>query len=373
MPPSNRVARTGHQAGVALITVLLIVFLASVTATSLATLQQLAIRRSTVLQHQQQARLYTLGLEQWAMVILARDRQENKIDHPNETWAKLPLVLPVEGGELSGRLSDLQGCFNLNNLWQSAPGGQSPDSDANDREHPADGGEEQETESQTATEDPTAESSSANPKLPANPKQPQSKQGQIDQPQVQALQRLLEGLELKPELAQAIVDWIDPDRDPLFPDGAEDSDYTVMNPAYLAANQPFNSVSELRLVKGVDRETYDKLASYVCALPPGTALNVNTAPAPVLAALSDDSADVTELKRLLETRPDEGYDKVDDFLDATNLTVNAELKAQLGVASQYFLLRAEARVGDGRAMLYSMLFRDEKGVRVLRRGFGNQD
>ena len=379
VPSSNRAARTGHQAGVALITVLLIVFLASVTATSLATLQQLAIRRSTVLQHQQQAWLYTLGLEQWAMVILARDRQDNKTDHPGEEWANLPLTLPVEGGELSGRLSDLQGCFNLNNLWQPAPGGQSPDSDANDRERPADGGEEQETESQTATEDLTAESSSANPKSPvepespAKPKQPQSKQGQIDQPQVQALQRLLESLELKPELAQAIVDWIDPDRDPLFPDGAEDSDYTVMNPAYLAANQPFTSVSELRLVKGVDRETYDKLAPYVCALLPGTTLNVNTALAPVLAALSDDGVDVTELKHLLETRPDEGYDKVDDFLNAANLTVNAELKAQLGVASQYFLLRAEARVGDGRAMLYSMLFRDENGVRVLRRGFGNQD
>ena len=373
MPPSNRAASTGPQAGVALITVLLIVFLASVTATSLATLQQLAIRRSTVLQHQQQARLYTLGLEQWAMVILARDRQDNETDHPGEEWANLPLTLPVEGGELSGRLSDLQGCFNLNNLWQPAPDGQPPDPDANDRERSADGGKEQETESQTATEEPTAESSSANPKSPDNPKQPQSKKGQIDQPQVQALQRLLESLELKPELAQAIVDWIDPNRDPLFPDGAEDSDYTVMNPAYLAANQPFTSVSELRLVKGVDRETYEKLAPYVCALPPGTALNVNTASVPVLAALSDDGADATELERLLETRPDEGYDKVDDFLNAAHLTVNAELKAQLGVASQYFLLRAEARVGDGRAMLYSMLFRDENGVRVLRRGFGNQD
>ena len=107
VPPSNRAASTGPQAGVALITVLLIVFLASVTATSLATLQQLAIRRSAVLQHQQQARLYTLGLEQWAMVILARDRQDNETDHRGEEWAKLPMMLPVEGGELSGRLSDL--------------------------------------------------------------------------------------------------------------------------------------------------------------------------------------------------------------------------------------------------------------------------
>jgi type II secretory pathway component PulK len=53
--------------------------------------------------------------------------------------------------------------------------------------------------------------------------------------------------------------------------------------------------------------------------------------------------------------------------------VEAPVKALLSTASQYFLLRAEARVGDGRAMLYSMLYRDENGVRVLRRNFGHQD
>ena len=83
--------------------------------------------------------------------------------------------------------------------------------------------------------------------------------------------------------------------------------------------------------------------------------------------------DATELGQLLEARPSEGYDNVDNFLNALNLTVNAELKAQFDVASQYFLLRAEARVGDGRAMLYSMLMRDENGVHVLRRSFGTQD
>ena len=372
-PPASAARARHRQAGVALITVLLIVFLASVTAASLATLQQLAIRRSSVLQHQQQARLYTLGLEQWAMVILARDRQDNEIDHPGEEWANLPLLLPVEGGELTGRLTDLQGCFNLNNLWRTAPGESQPNPDTGDEDRPDGDGEEQETESPAAPEENAAEPSQAKPKPSDGPDPPQSEQAGFNQPQIQALQRLLESLELKPELAQAIVDWIDPDADPLFPDGAEDSDYTVRDPAYLAANRPFASVSELRLVKGVDRETYDKLAPHVCALPPGTALNVNTASAPVLAALSDDGADATELERLLETRPDEGYDKVDDLLNAAELTVNAELKAQLSAGSQYFLLRAEARVGDGRAMLYSMLYRDENGVRVLRRGFGNQD
>ena len=75
----------------------------------------------------------------------------------------------------------------------------------------------------------------------------------------------------------------------------------------------------------------------------------------------------------LTVRPDDGYKTVDDFLSAAKLTVDASLKAQLSVDSQHFLLRAEARVGDGHAMLYSILYREEDGVRVLRRSFGNQD
>ncbi len=188
---------------------------------------------------------------------------------------------------------------------------------------------------------------------------------------------MLTGLELKPELAQAMADWIDPDGDPLFPDGAEDSDYLTLTPSYLAANRPFVSVSELRLIKGMDREAYDRLAPLVCALPPGTPLNVNTAPIPVLAALSE-AGDSTEIKRLREENANQNevakpYETVDEFLSAAKLTVDAPTKTLLSVDSQYFSLRAEARVGDGRAMLYSTVYRDENGVRVLRRSFGNQD
>lgn len=361
-PPRCGMGLGGGASGVALITVLLIVFLASMTAISLSTVQQIAIRRSTVLQHQQQARLYTLGVEQWAGLILMRDRQDNAIDHPGEEWANLPLALPVENGELSGKIRDLQGCFNLNNLWRPGPG----ESSANPDDIQDIGEADQDAENPAR---PSATPKSPNPIDPA-----QSGPGKagINQEQMKVLQRLLSRLELKPELAQAIADWIDPDPDPQFPDGAEDSDYTVLNPPYLAANQPFASLSELRLVKGVDREIYDKLALLVCALPPGTPLNVNTAPARVLAAL-DEKAGLADVERVLEDRPAKGYENVDEFLNTAKMTPDAPTKALLSVDSQYFLLQAEARVGDGRAMLYSMIFRDENGVRVLRRSFGNQD
>ncbi|MDG4551993.1 MAG: type II secretion system minor pseudopilin GspK [Candidatus Contendobacter sp.] len=369
------VSRANPQAGVALITVLLIVFLASIAATGLATLQQLAIRRTTVLEHQQQARLYTLGAEQEAMILLARDRQRNETDHPGETWANLPSVLPIEGGAITVRLTDLQGCFNLNNLWRPAPGESSPTPNEpkkrGDNTKGKDGDETQ--DSADSKPDATAKPNPAKPNpTPSKPAAPSGKAG-LEPAQIKILQRLLENLELRLALGQAIADWIDPDPDPQFPDGAEDSDYAVLNPPYLAANRPFLDVSELRLIKDLDREAYAKLVPLVCALPSGTPLNVNTAQAPVLAALGEAGPKPADFERLSKERPADGYKTVDEFLNAARLTVDAPIRALLSVDSRYFLLRAEARVGDGRAMLYSTLYRDENGVRVLRRGFSHQD
>jgi general secretion pathway protein K len=150
----------------------------------------------------------------------------------------------------------------------------------------------------------------------------------------------------------------------------------VQDPPYLAANRPMSSRSELRSVKGVDRDAYANLAPVVCALPHGTPLNVNTAPAPVLAALGE-GLDPVAVERLLENRPDEGYETVDEFLNAVQPTLTPpekeRLKERLSTDSHYFQLRAEVRVGDGRAVLYSILHRQEGGIRVLYRSFSHED
>ena len=100
---------------------LLIVFMASVAATSLMTLQGFTLHRSALLLNQQQARLYTLGAEQWSIALLKRDLRSDlenneRVDTLEEDWATIPPSLPVEGGFVSGRIEDLQGRFNLNNL-----------------------------------------------------------------------------------------------------------------------------------------------------------------------------------------------------------------------------------------------------------------
>ncbi len=68
---------------------------------------------------------------------------------------------------------------------------------------------------------------------------------------------MLEALpRMTPQLAAAIMDWRDED-DEVSTDGAEESTYQRLNPAYRCKNAPFESIEELRLVYGM---TLDILA-----------------------------------------------------------------------------------------------------------------
>jgi DNA uptake protein ComE-like DNA-binding protein len=53
------------------------------------------------------------------------------------------------------------------------------------------------------------------------------------------------------ELASCIVDWYDADDDPTGTDGAEDAYYMSQDPPFHCKNAPFESLDELRLVKGI--------------------------------------------------------------------------------------------------------------------------
>jgi DNA uptake protein ComE-like DNA-binding protein len=58
---------------------------------------------------------------------------------------------------------------------------------------------------------------------------------------------------MTPQIAAAIMDWRDTNSD-LTADGAEDETYSQLTPAYRAKNAAFESVEELRLVKGMTAE-----------------------------------------------------------------------------------------------------------------------
>jgi general secretion pathway protein K len=259
-----------------------------------------------------QGLMYVQGAEAWAADILRQDLVDSPdIDHLGEQWAiELP-PLPVDGGVITGRLEDLQGRFNLNNLVQ--PSGE------------------------------------ADPLVRAQ------------------FERLLTLVELDPALAGAVIDWLDPDIEMLFPDGGEDAAYASSDPQYRTPNAMITSPSELMAVNGFDRDGYTRLAPYVTALPIGTAVNVNTAPDVVLASLSD-TLDLSTAASLVEERADAGFADIDTVFEGL---VEAAMLQRIDSVSEHFLLTATVQLGSTQLTMRSVLQRDGSGLtRSLFRSLG---
>ena len=148
-------------------------------------------------------------------------------------------------------------------------------------------------------------------------------------------------------LADALADWIDDDDKPQPRNGAEDEYYLSLDPPYRAANRPMIDIDELALVRGFDTRVRARLSPFIAALPGSTAVNVNTAPPEVLAALVE-GLDL-DAARLLVARRITSYYRVNaDFLAqlAKDVTVPQQ---DIRVGSDYFL--ATLRVNSGGAMV----------------------
>lgn len=311
--PAAGLSSRKRNRGVALITALLVVALATVAAVAMAARQQLDVRRTANLLDGDQAYAYAEAVEGWGRMILDRDAKANVVDKPDDTWAQQLPPIAVPGGQIGGYIIDLQGRFNVNNLL--------------------------------------------------------TPEGQLSDPDAEYFQRLLRALELDEALIPAVIDWIDSDFETRFPEGAEDDYYLSTEVPYRAANRPLQSISELRLIKGVDAKTWQRLAPYVCALPARTGLNINTAQAPLLQALVDDFSQANA-EQLVETRGDKGYDTIDAFLQQDMFAGREIPTDSLTVASQYFLVRSEIDIGTARARVFSVVQRHANGSLVLTRTQG---
>jgi len=301
------------QKGVALITALLIVALATVISVELSTRLQLDIRRTSNVITSDQALLHQKSAEYIAGQFLRDDRLDNTYDHLGEIWAET-LTLPVEGGSITGQLTDLQGCFNLNSLSQS---------------------------------------NTANATLSQ-----------------ERFNRLMQQLANPPgiNLSQAIIDWIDADLTTTIPDGAEDDYYLNQEWPYRTANQPLQSPSELRLIKGFEEDAVIKQTlPWLCAFGLPAAINVNTAPEEVLESLAA-GIDSAKVKDITANAP---YETMNDFLTKNALTTTITDTAGLSVSSDYFLLSAEANIGQARTLMYSIIHRENNGdTQVIARSQG---
>jgi general secretion pathway protein K len=315
--PPRRAARR-RQRGVALITAVLMVALATMLAVDVSFRGALDQRRSATLFALDQSFEIALGAEAWAADFLKQDLQESQTDHLGETWARPLPPLPIDGGTVEGRLEDLQGRFNVNNLIL-ADGTTNPDA-------------------------------------------------------VKQLERILAVLEIEPTWAAAIADWIDQDAQPGFPDGAEDSVYTGQAPPHLTANMPVTRVSELMVLPGFGAERYLRLRPYLAALPVGTKLNVCTAPGIVLDALSEGTREFgLDAEDLLKRRKDACFPSLEELRGALGDETYNQVKNSLTESSGYFRATVWVTIGTTQFTLYSLLARGGAGsIRPVLRSFGSE-
>lgn len=96
------------------------------------------------------------------------------------------------------------------------------------------------------------------------------------------------------EQVQAIIDWADLDTEPFgFDSGAEDGFYEMLRPEYQRKNAPYDSLEELRMVRGVDEDFWtafvepypDDPEQRILTVWGAGRVNINTATPIVLAAL----------------------------------------------------------------------------------------
>ena len=176
-------------------------------------------------------------------------------------------------------------------------------------------------------------------------------------------------MELDPGLAGAVIDWIDADGEPSFPNGGEDGEYSGVDPAYRTPNVPITTTTELLAVNGFDQDVYGLLAPHIAALPSGTRLNVNTADVYVLASLSDE-IDLSRAESLIEERGEANFVSVQDSFAPV---VEEDVLQRIDGISRYFQLSAGISIGSSQYSMYSLLQRDDSGlVRAVFRSLGTE-
>ena len=295
-----------RQRGFAIVLAMGVVALAAIAATAIVVPQSAWSHRAELTANHVQAQAVLQAGADWARALLSDDRRTGSVDHLGEPWALRLPPLRVENGELSGQIEDQQGLFNLNNLVT---------------------------------------------------------QGQVSLAQLARFRRLLAILNLPWELGDALVDWIDEDGEPQPRYGAEDAYYLESKLGYLAANRPLTDVEELALVRGFDDNVRARLRPFVSALPRATALNVNTAPPEVLAAVID-GLDLATAEVLVAQRNRAYFRSVDDFMRRLPPVAGVDAN-ELGVSSDYFLATLRVSVGSAQAHGKALLARGEAGWPVV--------
>jgi general secretion pathway protein K len=324
--------KTEKQKGVALLLVLLLLATLSITAIAVIETMTLATARMQAGGERNQARWHQQSLEALVINLLEKQAQTGpRIDTYSQSWLADEIIIPLDQGVIVIRLADSTACFNLNALVKR---------DGN--------------------------------RLIAK------------ESEAQRLQKMMQGLGLSgmeaSRFSGAVTDWIDSDGN-ASQFGAEDSFYTRLDQPFRTSGQFLVSVSEVRPLAQVSPPIYRMMQTYTCALPMDSQpkINVNLITMkqlPVLLTAFDGLLSLEETRRLIEQRPQKGYQDLSEFFAMpvfTGKEIAPEMQSRFQIWSEYLTLNAEIRYGSALLQSKSLLHRREGGgVTILSREFGPQ-
>lgn len=271
-------SRVHKQQGVALLVVLILLVMMSALAAKISQQFCRNLQKTHYQVSQQQLR--------WAI-----QRQEEAVKHRLLTaisgegsvltlkgeWHE-PLETQGEFYTVVSQVEDAQNCFNVNNLL---------------------------AESASAGE---AEKPDATPAVTEKPRQQQIVEQLLTDSGVSTL--------TAEEIYLQLVDYLDEDTTTAKA-GQEDDAWAGLQPARLPANRMMLSLNELKLLPAFPAAAWPKVSKLFCALPTTTSrVDVNTLmpeQAGLLAALFPGNLTEEEAKRVIESRPEEGWESVKAF------------------------------------------------------------
>jgi general secretion pathway protein K len=316
--------KSSGESGVALLTVLLIVL--ALSGISVTVLEDM--RRSQRLEANAtsttQAQWYAIGADAYVRDLAERLRTSGRQEMAGGEYAT---VLPLDDGAMEIHITDASTCINLNGVVAGAGDiFQRHETGAGDMEY------------------------------------------------------LMRALGLQPgqsaDLTNALIDWIDTD-DGSRGAGRDDFPYMGQSPAYMTGREPLAEVSELRAIEGYTDRVYETLRPHVCAHPSvgPSSLNINALTpddAPVLVALLRGAMPEATARRLIASRPEQGWTSVDDFwtspLVAEAATTADAARSRLSLEPDYLNLTVRIRRLDAEVVMTELLaWRSGRFVTASRR------
>jgi general secretion pathway protein K len=320
------------------------------------------MQRSTNISFNQQAYWYAMGAEAFVKRILIKAfKGEPNVTHLEQIWAIDGTNYPVDFGEISGEISDLQSCLNLNALHPEA---EEKDAAPSNGVGSSTASGTNQTQAQTSG---NASSGRASVK-----------------PAATVLEALIVNLNIDgigpfeaESMVNALTDWLDSNDMITGAGGAEDNDYASREFPYLAANNYLASINELRLVEHYTPAVILALTPFVCVLPQSSKnhININTLDSEkpeLLQALLDSSLE--EAQEVLSARDSSGYKKIEDFYQLpafSKLSVEQWQKNQLVVDSDYFKLKGSARFNNSYFNMSSIMqVTSNQQIQVISRTIG---